>query len=114
MSLADAIKQISHNTIGAGNPVSVMFGTVTRTNPLEVNVDQRFTLTEDFLILTERLTRYEIDLKHKHDTSGEPTREALTEKVVIREGLKVGDSVLLLRVQGGAQYVVWDKVVNSS
>lgn len=114
MSLADAIKQLSHSTIGASNPVSVMFGTITKTNPLEVNVDQRFILTEDFLILTERLTRYEIDLRHKHDTSGEPTRAALTEKVVIREGLKVGDSVLLLRVQGGTQYIVWDKVVNSS
>lgn len=113
MSLADAIKQLSQGQMEAGTPVAVQFGTVTKINPLEVNVDQRFTLSEDFLIVTEQLTRYEIDLKHRHNTSGEPTQDALTEKVVIREGLKDGDAVLLLRVQGGTQYVVWDKVVSS-
>lgn len=111
MALGDKIKQLGTNAVDAGKPVSVMFGTVMKVNPLEVNVDQRFTLDEDFLVIPEQLTRFEIDLKHKHQTNGEDTKEALTEKIVIREGLKAGDSVLLLRVQGGQQYVVWDKVV---
>lgn len=112
MNLAESIKILGASAVGAGNPVTVMFGSVTKINPLEVNVDQRFNLDEDFLIVPASLTRYEIDLKHKHNTTGGPTEEALTEKIVIREGLKVGDSVLLLRVQGGQKYVVWDKVVN--
>lgn len=110
MSLADVIKELSRGQNAAGNPVSVMFGTVTEEKPLKILVDQRLPLDEDFLIVTERLTRYEIDLKHKHETNGEPTKDALTEKVVIREGLKTGDGVLLLRIQGGQKYVVWDKV----
>lgn len=105
MALSDTIKRLGAGAIEAGNPVAVMFGKVTKTNPLEINVDQRFTLDEDFLIIPERLTRYEIDLRHKHSTD----EEALL--VVIREGLKVGDTVLLLRVQGGQKYVVLDKVV---
>lgn len=112
MALGDKIKQLGANAVHAGNPVVVMFGTVTKEKPLEILIDQRFTLDEDFLIVPEQLTRYEIDLKHRHGTSGEDTKEALNEKVVIREGLKVGDPVLLLRVQGGQRYVVWDKVVN--
>ncbi|AZS14228.1 MULTISPECIES: DUF2577 domain-containing protein [Paenibacillus] len=113
MALGDKIRRLGSEAVGAGNPVAVMFGTVVKVNPLEVNVDQRFTLEEDFLVVTERLQRYEIDLKHKHDTSEAPTKEALLEKVVIRKGLQVGDSVLLLRVQGGQKYVVWDRVVKS-
>ena len=81
----------------SSNPVAVMFGTVTKTNPLEVNVEQRFTLTRDFLVLTERLTEY------KTTIAGQ--------EVVIRKGLQAGDKVILLRVQGGQQYIVWDRVV---
>ncbi|MNW46028.1 hypothetical protein D3C74_233060 [compost metagenome] len=111
MALGDKIKQLGANAVHAGNPVAVMFGTVTGINPLEVNVDQRFTLDEDFLVITESLVRYEVDLKHRHN--GATMDDALVDKVVIREGLKVGDSVLLLRMQGGQKYVVWDKVVNA-
>ncbi|RRJ62396.1 DUF2577 domain-containing protein [Paenibacillus oralis] len=115
MSLSDLIKQMSVGANDASKPVNVLYGTVTKINPLEVNVDQRFTLDEDFLVVTERLSRYEVDLKHNHtyinDGSQSNTGDALPDKIVIREGLKVGDKVLLLRVQGGQQYVVWDKVI---
>ncbi|RCX22596.1 uncharacterized protein DUF2577 [Fontibacillus phaseoli] len=112
MALGDKIRKLGSEAVGAGNPVAVLFGTVTRAHPLEVNVDQRFTFDEDFLILTESLQRYELDLKHTHLLPGsEATKEALTDKIVIRAGLQKGDVVLLLRVQGGQKYVVWDKVV---
>lgn len=113
MSLVNAIKQITMNLNEAEHPVAIMFGTVTKVQPLEILVDQRLLLDEDFFVLTEQLTRCEIDLKHNHNTKGDPTQEALTEKIIIREGLKEGDGVLLLRMQGGQQYVVLDKVVGS-
>ena len=97
MSLANLIRQASMGAFEASNPVMVMFGTITKTNPLEVNVEQRFTLSRDFLILTERLTEYKVKVNGQD--------------VVIRRGLQVGDKVLLLRIQGGRQYVVWDRVV---
>ncbi|MNW42419.1 hypothetical protein D3C74_195870 [compost metagenome] len=111
MALGDKIRQLGSDAVNAGNPVSVLFGTVTGINPLEVNVDQRFTLNEDFLIITESLVKYEVSLKHRHN--GAVMEDALVDKLVIREGLKVGDSVLLLRMQGGQKYVVWDKVVKA-
>lgn len=97
MALASLIKQASMGAYNASNPVSVMFGTVTKTNPLEVNVEQRFTLTRDFLVLTERLTEYRTTVDGN--------------EIIIRRGLQAGDKVLLLRIQGGQQYVVWDRVV---
>lgn len=112
MGLLETIKKAGAGAVEAGNPVAVLYGTVTKIDPLEVNVHQRLTFTEDFLVIPERLTRYEVDLMHRHTAADGQTGEALTEKVAIREGLQVGDRVLLLRIQGGQQYAVLDKVVS--
>lgn len=93
----------------AQNPVNILFGTVTKVNPLEVNVEQKFTLTEDFLVLTERVTRYE-EKEHFHLSADGETAPP-SEPLIVRTGLKSGDKVILLRVQGGQQFVVLDKVV---
>jgi hypothetical protein len=113
MGLLQVIKQAGAEAVDAGNPVALMFGTITKTNPLEVNVDQRFLLPADFLIVPEQLTSYEVDLKHSHDYADGVTQEALTEKVVIRRGLEVGDKVLLCRMQGGQKFIVLDRVVEA-
>ncbi len=110
--LLSTIKQASVAAMTAANPAAILFGVVSSADPLEVIVDQRFTLPADFLILLECLTHYEVDLQHKHTSSSGDTGEALTEKIVIREGLRSGDTVLLLRVQGGQQYVILDRVVS--
>jgi hypothetical protein len=109
----NAIKLAALSAMEAGNPVAVMFGEVTKTNPLEVNVDQRFTLDADFLIVPESLTRLEVDLRHAHIAPGGTTDDALTEPVVIRQGLQAGDRVVLLRIQGGQKYLILDKVVSA-
>lgn len=97
MALVNLIKQASMGAFESSNPVAVLFGTVVKANPLEVNVEQRFTLTRDFLVLTERLTEYRVTVEGQ--------------QITIRRGLQTGDKVILLRVQGGQQYVVWDRVV---
>lgn len=84
MSLVDLIKNVAVKAVGATNPVHVLFGTVVSENPLEVQIHQKLKLTEEFLVITERVTQV---------------------------NLKRGDKVVLLRVQGGQQFVVWDKVV---
>lgn len=117
--LANTLKKAAMAAYGASNPAAVMFGEVTNTDPLEVNVDQRFTLPADFLIIPESLTHFEINLHHYHeytDDSGgsEQTKPALPEEpIVIRRGLEKGDKLLLLRVQGGQQYVILDRVVSA-
>ncbi|WP_341279354.1 DUF2577 domain-containing protein [Paenibacillus sp. FSL H8-0537] len=88
MALLDAIKKAGAAAHASGNPVAVLIGRVTGTNPLEVNVDQRFTLSEDFLIIPEGVS----DVQR------------------ISRALEPGDIVVLLRVQGGQQFVVLDRV----
>lgn len=138
MGMIDIIKKASLGAVGAGNPVNILFGEVlnidtttletvkdeikyfnTYMNKMEIKVDQKIILDKDFFIIPESLTRYEVDLKHKHkyedstctSNSTKETQEKLLDKITIREGLNQGDKVLLLRVQGGQQYVILDKVV---
>jgi hypothetical protein len=93
MNLIDLIKSVAVKAVEATNPVNVLFGTIVSENPLEIEIHQKLKLTEEFLVITERVTRYEVD------------------NISIRTGLKKGDKVALLRVQGGQQFVVLDKVV---
>lgn len=82
MGLLDVIKEVGVGAVEASSPVMVAYGTVIQSSPIEINVDQRFTLESDFLVKTEKT-----------------------------KNIEVGDKVILLRVQGGQQYVVLDKVV---
>ncbi|HEU4964399.1 MAG TPA: DUF2577 family protein, partial [Bacilli bacterium] len=84
MALIDHLKQIVADTTEASNPVAVLMATVSQTHPLAVRVDQRFELSEDFLIQTEATMEltFTVDGVEK----------------IIRRGLKVGDTVALLRV----------------
>lgn len=112
--MLEIIKKVAKDAVDAGKPVAVQIGTVVAINPLAISLDSRLTLPEVFLIIPESLTRYEIDLSHVHKLNGSPdTERSLTDKIVIREGLAVGDAVLMLRIQGGQKYVVLDKAVKS-
>lgn len=82
MSMLDILKETALEVVEAQNPVNVLFGTIRKTKPIEVYVHQKLTLSNEFLVMTET------------------TKE-----------LTVGDRVVLLRVQGGRQFVVLDKVV---
>lgn len=93
--LLNIVKQAAVDAVKASNPVALMTGTVIKDNPLEVKVDQRFTLPADFLILPQSMQRKELVI---NGTS-----------YVISEGVQTNDNVLLLRVQGGQKYILLDR-----
>jgi len=110
--------------VDAGKPVALTTGLVTASSPdpLEISLDQKLILTADFLIVPESLMQYELELRHFHsysDSNGSGTVTKTTdaalpeEPIIIRRGLEVGDRVLLLRVQGGQKFVVFDRMVMS-
>ena len=82
-NMINIIKQAAVEAVEASAPVQVLFGTVESASPLTVRVDQRFTLTKRFLLLTDTAQK---------------------------AGLAIGDIVLLLRVQGGQKYVILDRI----
>lgn len=95
--IASLIKMAASDTVSAGNPVGIYYGTILSAGPLSVEVDQRFVLTEEFLELTETTK----ELKVPVEGGGYYT---------LRRKLEQGDRVILLRVQGGTKYIILDRV----
>lgn len=113
-----------------------MFGTVTSTSPLEIQIDQKLTLTQDYLILTKAVVDHEVDIEVNHFTESDPlvgyspwdtthshpdagSAEIPTthrheykgrKKIMIYNGLLPGEKVILIRLQGGQKYIVLDRI----
>ena len=77
------VKKAAVDAVNAEKPAAVCFGKVVGTSPLEISVEQKMTLGEAQLILTNTVKE------------NEPAE---------------GDNVCLLRMQGGQKYVVVDKL----
>lgn len=122
MTFLEAIQKASVNANEAGKPMALMRGTVTSAAPLKIQIDQRLELDADLLILTSSVMDYETEItvswetaeksggsgdasfaSHKHSVAGK-------KKIKVHNALKVGETVLLLRVQGGQKFIVLDRV----
>lgn len=121
--MIEIIKKAAIEAVKASNPCAIMFGEVISTSPLKINVEQRLTLDETHLILTSLVRNFEVEMtvdhvtenksggsgdsafaSHNHDVKGK-------KKFQVHLGLAVGESVMLLQVQGGQKYIVLDRVV---
>ena len=101
--LVDALKQLSAET-GAGlNPVIIATGVVVSVDPLKIQIDQKTTLLESMLRLTNAVTDHDIDMNI-------PGIGPAT--VSVAGSLKIGESVFMVRDQGGQKYTVIDRVVS--
>lgn len=67
-SLVEVIKKMAVGANDANAPTSVLFGTVTSVEPLEITVDQKLKLTKRFLVLTKNVKDYTVDVTMDWDT----------------------------------------------
>lgn len=116
----------------------VDYGRVTSVNPLAITLDSKKTLPAAFLTLTNAVKDHTVDItvswatveddylnsththgngnngspttstsdfdtKHKHDIKGR-------KRITVHNGLTLGERVILLRKQGGQDYIVLDRV----
>ncbi|MDR0294324.1 MAG: DUF2577 domain-containing protein [Oscillospiraceae bacterium] len=82
-NLLSLIKQAAVEAVDEAAPCAAVFGRIESASPLRVKVDDRFTLEENQLTRTRAAARFAAS----------------------------GSEVLLLRVQGGAKYIVVDTVL---
>ncbi|MDS1029161.1 DUF2577 domain-containing protein [Bacillota bacterium LX-D] len=120
--LHNTIAQIAYETIKSKDPCSIMFGTVISISPLKINIEQKLTLDESFLILTNNVKDYDVEMVVDHETeytsggSGDSSFSSHnhgykgTKTFRIKQGLKVGEKVILVRVQGGQKFIVLDRI----
>lgn len=69
--------------VQASKPSDLVFGKIISTNPIRVTIDQKLTLSEEFVFITYAYSQI----------------------------MQVNDSVVMLRAQGGQKYLIIDKVV---
>lgn len=91
------IKRIVLKSIEAGDPCDAIPGTVTKTSPVEIQIDQKTFLSKSQVILPRQFTDHEevMIIPEMGEVS-----------VTVKNGLKAGEKVLLLQKRGGQQYVV--------
>ena len=118
----EIIKIAALNAVEAGKPVNVVFGTVINNSPLEISIDQKITLDSDSLILTNAVKDHTVEMSVDHtteNTSGGGGYDAFAshnhsytgrKTFTVHNGLVVGEKVLLLRMQGGQKFIVWDRL----
>lgn len=128
-ALVRAVKKAAVEAVRAENPMGVCHGTVTGLSPLEITTDQKLILGEKQLILTNAVRDYTVEMtvdhvteviSHGHsvtDTSGGGTAQPVDhshpykgrKSFRVHLGLKMGEKVILVRCDGGQQFVVLDR-----
>lgn len=93
------IKKAALDAVESTQPVNIVFGTVTSASPLKIQITPKLVLKSGNLIIAARLSKQ--------------TASGSTGTVTFDNSLKKGDSVILVRIQGGNKYLVLDKVVNA-
>ena len=122
MDLLDMLQVAMDNHQKATQPADLRIGTVTGTDPLEITINTSMApLRAGVLILTEPVIEKKIPvLQHTHggqvpadllqssiicqeDSEGLPVEGGY---IILNEGLKAGDTVVLMRVQNGQKFIV--------
>lgn len=121
-NIADAIKQTALGAVASTMPSGVYFGTVTSVSPVKVQLESKITLDAKHLILTTLVQDFDVDMTVDHmteekaggqgDAMYESHAHAYTGRktFTVHLGLKSGEKVMLIRVQGGQRYIILDRV----
>ncbi len=131
--LLNMIKKAATDAVNAGKPTSTVYGKVTSASPLKISIEQKMTLTKEQLVLTRNVTDYETNITmdwvseetiHDHsytddgssNTTGDNTHSHKIKgkkKITVHNSLVVGDEVILIQIQGGQKFIVWDRIGKS-
>jgi len=121
-NLVQVIQQISQNANKTGKPTGIMYGEVMTVDPLTIQVEQKLTLPAEFFKLTNAVRDHYVDItvshvtenraggssaasfaSHNHDYQGR-------KKIMIHNGLQVGEQVIMIQAQGGQDFIILDRV----
>jgi hypothetical protein len=127
MSTARLLAVMRHmvdQTMTAARLSDYIIGVVESADPLTIRIAQNDVISEEFLILTDAVRDYDVDIEVMHTTepaaggSGEAAYASHThgyqgrKKIRVYNGLKTGESVIMLRQAGGQEYCVWSRAFN--
>lgn len=114
-ALHDTIKRMINDVLDFKNVSDWVYGTVTKIEPLEIQLDQKLTLPKSFLEVSPQLSNYKIKVEYEKEPEPEPGNsdeelEIIEKEITIKNELKQGDKVILLKKNGGQKYLVLDRI----
>lgn len=122
--IGDAILEVMRQASKPPNATitDMLLGEVKSISPLVIRVDDRYDLDESFLIRTTLVVDFDVDMTVDHMTekvsggSGDSAYAAHDHPYQGRKtfrvhlGLQVGERVILMRVQNGQKFIIWDRI----
>ena len=122
--LYQTLQAVISQTVNGMRMGDYILGTVESSNPVTIRVNQKDLITSEFLIFTDAVRDYDVDIEvnhwtenraggggdaefasHNHDYKGR-------KKIRVYNGLKPGEVVIMIRQQGGQQYCVLSRITN--
>lgn len=81
-------------------------------------MEQRLTLSGEMLVCTSNVSDYsvELDVNWQTGSGGDPSHSHAVigkKTATVKNGLKIGEKVILLRMQGGQRFLILDRVRES-
>lgn len=124
--LVSTLQKLVAQTNNAMKPTDYCLGVVETVAPISIRIDQKDILTEEFLILTDLVRDFSVDItvshttenraggggdaefaSHNHDYTGR-------KKIIVHNGLSVGESVILIQQAGGQEFIVLSRLYDHS
>lgn len=124
--LFEALKEMTAQTVDGMRMGDYLLGTVETSSPVSIRINQRDLITEEFLIFTDAVRDYEVDIEVNHVTEPRAGGGGYAEfashdhdykgrkKIRVYNSLHVGEVVILIRQQGAQQYCVLSRISNHS
>lgn len=123
-SLAEVMKELAGQAETAARPSDYILGVVESSNPLSIRVSQKDLITVEYLITTDAVRDYDVDIEVNHVTENRAGGGGYAEyashnhdykgrkKIRVYNGLKRGEIVVMIRQRGGQQYLVVSRIHN--
>ena len=92
----EAVKLAAREGVETKDPMRFCFARVSKVEPLEIWIDQKLTVPDSSLILTGMVSKYSVEVEGQG-------------KITLDNSLKVNEQVILIRVDGGQKYIVFDR-----
>lgn len=124
--LVSTLQKLVAQTNNAMKPADYCLGVVETVDPLSIRIDQKDILTEDFLILTDLVRDFSVDITVSHTTENRAGGGGYAEfashnhdytgrkKIIVHNGLSVGESVILIQQAGGQEFIVLSRLYDHS
>lgn len=126
VKLYQALQAVIGQNVSDMHLSDYILGTVESANPVTIRINQKDLITEDFLIFTDAVRDYDVDIEVKHTTENRAGGSGDAEyashnheykgrkKIHVYNGLHPGEVVIMIRQAGAQQYCVLSRISNHS